>query len=118
MKFDYQSARVLSIEAQGEEMFGPHYIAFSIQIPEEGNYLIRLDALRGPSAGTIQLMADNKLTGKVAHGASTVRERANGVELGTVHFTRGENQLFLQLKGEVENKPFRADLIRITCKRQ
>jgi len=66
IKVDSKDVRVLSIEAQGEEMFGPHYIAFSIRIPKTGDYLVSLDALRGPSQGTVQLMVDNKVSGRTA----------------------------------------------------
>ena len=41
------------------------------------------------------------------------------MELGTVHFAAGENQLFFQLKAEAEQAdPFRADLVHVVCKRQ
>ena len=119
IKVDSKDVRVLSIEAQGEEMFGPHYIAFSIRIPKAGNYLVSLDALRGPSQGTVQLMGDNKVSGRTASFHGTSLGQSNGVELGTVRFTAGENQLFLQLKADGESdKPFRADLVQIICKRQ
>jgi hypothetical protein len=119
IKVDSKDVRVLSIEAQGEEMFGPHYIAFSIRIPKTGDYLVSLDALRGPSQGTVQLMVDNKVSGRTASFHGTSLGQSNGVELGTVRFTAGENQLFLQLKADGESdKPFRADLVQIICKRQ
>ena len=119
IKVDSKDVRVLSIEAQGEEMFGPHYIAFSIRIPKTGDYLVSLDALRGPSQGTVQLMVDNKVSGRTASFHGTSLGQSNGVELGTVRFTAGENQLFLQLKADGESdKPFRADLVQIICKRK
>ncbi len=119
MDIEGKKVRVLSIEAQGEEMFGPHYIAFTIRIPKAGDYLVSLDALRGPSRGTVQLMVDNKLTGKLASFGGPRLAQANGVELGTVHFAAGENQLFFQLKAEAgKADPFRADLVHVVCKRQ
>jgi hypothetical protein len=119
IKADGKDVRVLSIEAQGEEMFGPHYIAFSIRIPKAGNYLVSLDALRGPSQGTVQLMVDNKVSGRLASFAGTSLSQSDGVELGTVYFTAGENRLFLQLKADGESdKPFRTDLVHIICKRK
>ena len=116
IKVGEKNIRVLSIEAEGEEMFGPHYIAFTLPIPSEGDYEISLDALRGPAQGTVQLLVENKLTGQPVHFASAAVQRADGVDLGAVHFARGENQLFLQLKGESGDKTFRADLIRIRCR--
>ena len=119
MKVGGNDVRVLSVEAHGEERFGPHYIAFTLKIPRAGNYLVSLDALRGPSQGTMQLMVDNKLTGRLTSFAGPSLAQANGVELGTVHFTAGENQLFFQLKGEAgKTDRFRADLVHIVCKRQ
>jgi hypothetical protein len=119
MKVDGQDVRVLSAEAQGEEMFGPHYIAFTIRIPQAGDYLVSLDALRGPLQGTMQLMIDNKLTGSLASFAGPKLIQAKNVPLATVHFVAGENHLFLQLKAAAgSTKPFRTDLVRIVCKRQ
>ena len=109
---------MLSIEAKGEEMFGPHYIAFTLPIPTEGDYSILLDALRGPVQGSVQLLVDNKLTGKVVNFVDQSLQRADAVELGTVHFARGQNQLFLQLKGEKADQEFRVDLVRIRCRRK
>jgi hypothetical protein len=118
MKLEGKDTSVLSIEAQGEEMFGPHYIAFTLPIPAEGDYEVLLDALRGPSQGTIQLLVNNKLSGRLVHFTAPSQARANGISMGTVHFTSGQNQLFLQLKGENANDAFRADLIRIVCRRK
>jgi hypothetical protein len=118
IKIGGKDVRVLSIEAKGEEMFGPHYIAFSLPIPAEGDYEILLDAIRGPSQGTVQLLVDNKLAGQAVHFIAPAQERADAVELGAVHFTRGQNQLFLQLKGENEDQEFHVDLVRIHCRRK
>jgi Protein of unknown function (DUF2961) len=119
VKVDGKDLRVLSIEAQGEEMFGPHYVAFTVKIPKAGDYMVSLDALKGPSQGTVQLMADNKLTGKLASFAAPSQAESDGVELGAVHLNAGENQLFFQLKAEAgSTDPFRADLIHIICRRQ
>ena len=116
IKVEGKDVRVLSIEAKGEEMFGPHYIAFTLPIPTEGDYSILLDALRGPAQGSVQLLVDNKLTGKAVNFVDQSLQRADAVELGTVHFARGQNQLFLQLKGEKNDQEFRVDLVRIRCR--
>jgi hypothetical protein len=80
---------------------------------------VSLDALRGPSQGTVQLMVDNKVSGRLASFAGTSLSQSDGVELGTVYFTAGENRLFLQLKADGESdKPFRTDLVHIICKRK
>jgi Protein of unknown function (DUF2961) len=119
MKVSDKDVRVLSIEAKGEEMFGPHYIAFTVRIPREGDYAVSLEALRGPERGTVQLMFNNKLTGKLASFAGPSVAQVDGVELGAIHLTAGENQLFFQLKAESGRTDiFRTDLVHIVCKRQ
>jgi hypothetical protein len=118
MKVESKDVRVLSIEAKGEEMFGPHYIAFTLPIPTEGDYEILLDALRGPTQGSVQLLVDNKLAGKAVNFADPTLRRVDAVELGTVHFAHGQNQLFLQLKGEKADQEFRVALVRIRCRRK
>jgi hypothetical protein len=118
LKVSGKDVRVLSIEAKGEEMFGPHYIAFTLPIPTEGDYKILLDALRGPTQGTVQLLVNNKLAGQPVNFVDPLQERADAVELGTVHLARGPNQLFFQLKGENANQEFRVDLLQIRCRRK
>jgi hypothetical protein len=118
LKVSGKDVRVLSIEAKGEEMFGPHYIAFALPIPTEGDYKIMIDALRGPNQGSVQLLVNNKLAGQAVNFVNPSLERADAVELGTVHFARGQNQLFLQLKSENAEQDFRVDLVRIRCRRK
>jgi Protein of unknown function (DUF2961) len=111
--------RVLSIEAKGEEMFGPHYIAFTVQIPAAGNYSVSLVALRGPSQGTVQLMFNNVLIGKATSFAAPSLMKAEAVDLGTVPLKAGENQIFFQLANEAgKADPFHVDMVRIACTRK
>ena len=119
MKLDGRDVRVLSIEAQGEEKFGPHYIAFSVQIPKAGNYRVSVEALRGPLQGTVQLMFNNGLVGKAVSFAGPSLTKADAVDLGSVPFTVGENQLFFQLGSDTTKlSSFHIDLVRIVCTRQ
>jgi len=119
MKLAGKDVRVLSIEAQGEEKFGPHYIAFSVQIPKAGDYNVSVEALRGPLQGTVQLMFNNELIGKAASFAGPSLTRAGAVELGNVPFKAGENQLFFRLGSEVaKSDSFHIDLVRIICTRR
>jgi hypothetical protein len=119
IKVDGGDVRVLSIEAQGEEKFGPHYIAFTVQIPKPGDYSVSVEALRGPRQGTIQLIFNNELTGKIASFAGPLLTKADAVELGTVPFKIGENQLFFRLGSAARNSdPFHVDLVRIVCTRK
>ena len=119
MKVGAGDVRVLSIEAQGEEMFGPHYIAFTVQIPKAGNYAVSLEALRGPAQGTVQLVFNNVPLGKPFNFAAPVLTTAPATELGTVALKAGENQLFFRLGSEVgDSTPFRVDMVRIICTRK
>jgi hypothetical protein len=119
IKVGDSDVRVLSIEAKGEEMFGPHYIAFTLRIPTAGNYSVSLEALRGPSQGTVQLMFNNILVGKAASFLAPTLMKADAVELGTVPLKAGDNQLFFQLANEAgKSEPFRVDMVRIACTRK
>lgn len=119
LKVDNKDVRVLSIEAQGEEMFGPHYIAFTVPVPSAGDYKVAVEALRGPEQGTIQLMANNHEIGKPVSFKAGSLTRGEPVSLGTVPFRTGENQIFLRLGSEDGGpNPFHADLVRIICTRQ
>ncbi len=119
VKVQGADVRVLSIEAQGEEMFGPHYIAFTVRIPQAGDYTVAVEALHGPMQGSVQLMADNKVVGKAASFTAPAISQGAAVDLGIVHMNAGENQLFLRLGSEAGNtNPFHVDLIRIVCTSQ
>jgi hypothetical protein len=119
IKVEGKDVRVLSIEAQGEEMFGPHYIAFTVPVPSAGEYEVAVEALRGPTQGTIQLMANNHVIGKPVSFKAGSLTRGEPVDLGTVPFRTGENQIFLRLGSEDGGpNPFHADLVRIICTRQ
>jgi Protein of unknown function (DUF2961) len=119
MKIDGGDVRVLSIEAHGEEKFGPHYIAFTVQIPKPGDYNVSVEALRGPVQGTVQLMFNNELIGKAIGFAGPSLTKADAVELGTVPLKAGENQLFFRLGSAAGNSdPFHVDLVRIICTRR
>jgi hypothetical protein len=119
MKVSGGDVRVLSIQAQGEEMFGPHYIAFTVQIPKAGDYAVSLEALHGPSQGTVQLVYNNVPAGKPYSFAAPVLAAGAAAELGTIALKSGENQLFFRLASEPESPaPFRVDMIRIICTRK
>ena len=119
IKIDGRKVRVLSIKAQGEEMFGPHYIAFTLSAPSAGDYEVAVEALRGPRQGTIQLMSNNRAVGKPASFKAGSLTRGDAVDLGIVPFRTGENQIFLRLgSNDGGLDPFRVDLVRILCTRQ
>ncbi len=115
-KIEGLDVRMLSIEAQGEEKFGPHYIAFTVQIPKAGDYVVSVEALRGPVQGTVQLMFNNELVGNAVSFRGPSLSKADPVELGKVPLKVGENQLFFRLQGEAgKSDTFQVDLIRIVC---
>jgi hypothetical protein len=119
IKVGDSDVRVLSIEAKGEEMFGPHYIAFTVRISKAGDYRVSLEALRGPSQGTVQLMFSNVLVGKATSFAAPSLMKAEAVDLGTVRLKSGENQLFFQLANQAgKADPFHVDMVRIACTRK
>jgi hypothetical protein len=119
MKVSGGDVRVLSIEAQGEETFGPHYIAFTIQIPKAGDYAVSLEALHGPSQGTVQLVYNNVPVGKPSSFTASALTTAAAAELGTIALKAGENQLFFRLGSEAAGSaPFRVDMVRIICQRK
>lgn len=119
IKLEGKDVRVLSIEAHGEEMFGPHYIAFTVAVPSAGDYEVAVEALRGPAQGTMQLVADNHVVGKPVSFKTDVLTRGEAVSLASLSLRAGENQIFLRLGSDDGGpNPFHVDLIRIICTRQ
>ena len=80
---DQKVVRFLSVEAQGEESFGPHYIAFTVNVPESGMYEVSVIGVTGPQQGTVQLLVNDQPVGAVAHFAASVRERSAAIHLAS-----------------------------------
>ena len=106
--------RVLSAEGHGSEVFGPHYVAFSLDIPRSGDYDVSVEGLRGPGYGTAQILVNDVPAGKQAQFEATELAAPQVMPLTTLHLNAGLNHVFFRLlpAGSKEDR-FRVDLVRI-----
>jgi hypothetical protein len=107
--------RVLSIEAHGDETFGPHYIAFSLKVPHTADYDVSLEGLAGPGRGTAQLLLNDVPVGAAARFAAAEPAAMGPLPMGTLRLQEGLNHVFFRLAAAGKpGEPFRLDLLRIT----
>ena len=111
---DEKSVRFLSIEAQGEESFGPHYVAFTVNVPESGVYEVSVEGVTGPRQGTAQLLINDQLAGAAAHFSASERRPSGLIRLGMQSMRAGENHIFFRVGNEGGNgDAIRVDLVKI-----
>ncbi len=115
---DQTPVRYLAIQAHGEESFGQHYIAFTLNIPEAAQYDISVEGVTGPQRGTMQLLVSDEPAGNVAHFASA-EQRLSEIHLGVLPLAKGENHLFFRLGSETKDAgAFEVALEKIVCERK
>ena len=52
--------REFSMRATGEDIFGPHHVAFELEAPETGRYRVLVEAITGPSPGKPRLLSERR----------------------------------------------------------
>jgi len=115
---DETSVRFLKIQAHGEESFGQHYIAFTVNLPEAAEYDIGVEGVTGPQRGTMQLLVSDEPVGNVAHFASA-EQRLGDIHLGVLPLAKGENHLFFRVGSETKDAgAFELELVKIMCGRK
>jgi hypothetical protein len=111
-----ETVRFLSITAHGEESFGPHYIAFTLNMPEAGEYEVSVEGVSGPQYGTLQLLLNDQPVGDLAHFASAERHSSGPIRLATMKMRNGENHVFFRVGSEkTDTGAVHVDLIKIIC---
>lgn len=119
-KIGKESVRYLSFEGHGKEVFGPHFIAFTVNIPKTAQYQISLQAFTGPKQSTAQMLLNDSPIGSIARFQSAERKVSSEIPLATLPLKAGENHLFFRIGSEASNpeQAFQFDFVRVICTEQ
>ena len=94
--------RVLSLRASGEDIFGPHHLAFTLDVPSAGRYRVGITAVTGPDMGIVQLSRFDRPWGDTASLYAPERRKTSLLPLAELELTAGENAVVLRLVGRDE----------------
>jgi hypothetical protein len=97
---DGEGLRHLSLDAQGREVFGPHYLSFICEMPAAGRYRVSLQAITGPDQGIVQLFLDEVGVGQAADLYSTERHKSRELPMGELELDEGPNRVMFKLVGQ------------------
>jgi hypothetical protein len=91
------SVRYLQMAATGGDVFGPHLIAFTCEVPAAGRYRVLLEALEGPGQAIVQLFQDERALGNRVDLYAAKRGRRAPAALATLDLKEGDNPIFIKL---------------------
>jgi hypothetical protein len=95
-----ERVRMLSLKATGEDIFGPHHVAFELEAPQAGRYRVLVEAMRGPSQGNLQLFRNEQPMGEPIDLYADERAKSGPLLLGAVDLEAGGNILFFRSAGK------------------
>lgn len=94
-----ENLRHLSMKAEKREVFGDHYISFICEMPAAGKYQVALQAITGPTQGTVQLFRNEVGLGQSADLYSKERRKSAELALGELDLNEGPNRVMLKIIG-------------------
>jgi hypothetical protein len=113
-----ERVRMLSIRSTGEDIFGPHFVALTLDVPAPGRYRVLVDAVRGPAQGKLQLYRNEDPLGPAVDLYASERKESGLVDLGAADFVEGANVLFFRSAGRNEDSSgIGMDLVSIVLER-
>ncbi len=92
--------RILSLRTKGEDVFGPHHIAFGCDVPAAGRYRIGIKAVLGPEQGIVQLARNDRPAGEPLDLFAAERKKSDLMPLGEMDLLAGENEIVMRLVGK------------------
>jgi hypothetical protein len=95
-----ERVRMLSLKATGDDIFGPHHVAFELEAPEAGHYRVLVEAVTGPSQGKLQLFRNEEPLGEPVDLYADQRTKSDPLLLGAVDLAAGGNILFFRSAGK------------------
>jgi hypothetical protein len=117
-KIGDQNVQFLSLQTKGGDVFGRHFVSFACEIPAAGVYKISVDSIHGPAQGQVQLSMDEAPVGPMVDFYAESRQRAAGVEMGTLELAEGVNNLLFKIVGKNEKSQGQAfDVINVICEK-
>ncbi len=114
-----ESVRMLSLKATGDDIFGPHHVAFELEAPEAGRYRVFVEAMTGPSQGKLRLFRNEEPLGEAVDLYTAVRAKSAPLLLGVADLEADRNILFFRSAGKnAASEGIDIDLVTIVLKRE
>ncbi len=76
------------------------FISFQCELPASGRYQVKIDAVKGPEQGQVQLFVDEIPVGRTVDLYTEKREKALDLPLATLELEEGVNILLFKLVGK------------------
>lgn len=112
-----RDVRVLSVRAEGGDIFGDHFIEVLCDIPADGSYRLTAEVVAGPEVGQVQWTRDEAPVGPKADLNALERE-VRSVSLGSVLLRRGPTPIMLKLTpGGADGRAIGLDLVTLVFER-
>jgi hypothetical protein len=114
-----ERVRMLSLKATGDDIFGPHHVAFELEAPEAGRYRVLVEAMTGPSQGKLRLFRNEEPLGEPVDLHADTRAKSGPLLLGAVDLEAGGNILFFRSAGKnPASQGIDIDLVGILLERE
>jgi hypothetical protein len=114
-----EEVQFLSLRGTGQDVFGPHFLSPTCDVPAAGRYSIYLEAVKGPAQSQVQLFADENPVAAPVDLFAETRSRSGRMLMGQLDLAEGKNNLMLKLVGKPEQSPdWGLDVISVICVRE
>lgn len=111
--------RHFSMRTSGEDVFGPHHVAFICGLPEAGRYRMSVKAILGPDQGMVRIFERDRPAGQAVNLYAAERAVGEPAELGVFEMGKGDNIVYLHLVGaDPRSKGMGMDLVELIFERQ
>lgn len=111
--------RHFSMRTSGEDVFGPHHVAFVCGLPEAGRYRISVKAILGPDQGMVRIFERDRPAGQAVNLYAAERAVGEPADLGVFEMRKGDNIVYLHLVGaDPRSKGMGMDLVELIFERQ
>jgi hypothetical protein len=99
-KIGDEQIRHLSMQAEGREVFGPHYISFICEMPAAGKYRVSIQAVEGPTQAVVQIFRNEVGVGRAVDLYAPERRKSAVLPLAELELKEGDNHVMFKLIGK------------------
>lgn len=118
-KIGNEEVRFLSLTATNSDWFGPHFLSPVVDVPMPGEYVIYVEAVKGPAQGRVQLFQNENPVAESVDLYAEQLEKSQRIAVGRLHLSEGKNTLMFKLVGRSERSSgLGLDLIALICRRE
>ena len=118
-KIGEEEIRCVSLAADGNDWFGPHFLTLTCDIPESGRHAIYVEAVKGPGQAKVQLFQNENPIADPVDLYADQPARSGRMLLGRCDLREGKNNVTIKLVGKNEQSSgLGLDLVQLICVRE